>query len=144
VSDIKKFALEAHGKKSLNIIISMIMWLIFLAVETIGQLEKDLEQAREAAHYAEAQEVVGHQTHTRKVEECNQLKAEKDQQALEIETLKSQMAAFGKRSSRPANFLRVSNLPVVDFARFSRVKKYLLYFVQLFYLTGLMNPAMHI
>ena len=44
----------------------------------IGQLEKDLEQAREAARYAEAQEEAGRRTHAQKIDECTQLKAERD------------------------------------------------------------------
>ena len=46
----------------------------------IGQLEKDLQEAREVARYAEVQGEAGHQTPFRKIGECNQLKAEKDQQ----------------------------------------------------------------
>jgi hypothetical protein len=58
----------------------------------IGQLEKDLEQSQEAAYYAEVQEQAGRRTHAQKIDECNQLKAEKDQQKIHGEDFPSSMA----------------------------------------------------
>jgi hypothetical protein len=61
VDDIEKFAHETHGQSNtwpmliiIRVFIEAVCFL--LAAETICQLEKDLEQAREASSYAEAQE----------------------------------------------------------------------------------------
>ena len=76
------------------------MELMFIAAETIGQLEKDLKQAREALQYAESQEQAGHRVLSRSKEDNNKLRTEKEQQAREIESLKAQLAASEEKQKK--------------------------------------------
>jgi hypothetical protein len=73
---------------------------MFIAAETIGQLEKDLKQAREDRRYAESQEQAGHRVLSRSIEDTNKLKAKKEQQAREIEKLKAQLAAAKEKNQK--------------------------------------------
>ena len=77
-------------------------------------LEKDLKQAREDARYSQSQEAAGHRVLKRQTEECNQLKEanaklaeEKDQQGLELEKLKAQLAASEQETKQACEFLAV-------------------------------------
>ena len=63
-----------------------------IAAESINQLQKDLDAAREAQRYAESQQEAGYRVLTRSHEERDKLKAENQQQAQEIQSLKAQLA----------------------------------------------------
>ena len=62
-----------------------------VAAESINQLQKDLDAAREAQRYAESQQEAGYRVLTRSHEERDKLKAEGQQQAQEIKSLKAQL-----------------------------------------------------
>jgi hypothetical protein len=64
----------------------------YVAAESIGQLQKDLDVARESQRYAESQHEAGGRVMTRHIEEKNRLKEENQKQAEEIESLKAQLA----------------------------------------------------
>jgi hypothetical protein len=66
--------------------------MYFVAVESINQLQKDLETAREAQRYAESHREADYRALTRSHEERDKLKAENGQQAQEIQSLKAQLA----------------------------------------------------
>ena len=74
------------------------LWNTFLmkdwsiAAGSIGQLQKELDAAKEAQWYAESQREAGYRVLTRSHEENDKLKAENQQQAQEIENLKAQLA----------------------------------------------------
>jgi hypothetical protein len=55
-----------------------------IAAESINQLQKDLDAAREAQRYAELQQEAGYRVLTRSHEERDKLKAENQQQAQEM------------------------------------------------------------
>ena len=61
----------------------------FVATESIGQLQRDLDAAKESQRYAKAQEAAGRRVITRSHEKKNKLKVEKQQQDEEIERLKT-------------------------------------------------------
>ena len=65
---------------------------------SIGQLEKDLKDAREALQYAESQEQAGRSVLSRKIDDYNKLEDTNEQQALEIERLKAQLSAAEGRN----------------------------------------------
>lgn len=82
------------------------------AAERIGMLEKDLERAREDACYSQSQESAGRRVLGRQTEECNRLKdgnakltEEKNQQGLELEKLKSQLATSEQEAKEACEFL---------------------------------------
>ena len=64
----------------------------YVAAESIGQLQKDLDVARESQRYAESQQEAGCRVLQRHLEEKNRLKEENKQQAEEIKSLKAQLA----------------------------------------------------
>jgi hypothetical protein len=64
----------------------------YVAAESIGQLQKDLDVARESQRYAESQHEAGGHVMTRHIEEKNRFKEENQKQAEEIESLKAQLA----------------------------------------------------
>ena len=64
----------------------------FVAAESIGKLQKDLDAARESQRYAESQYEVGYHSSQQNLEEKKRLQAENRQQAEEIESLKTQLA----------------------------------------------------
>jgi hypothetical protein len=66
--------------------------MYFVAAESINQLQKDPETAREAQRYSESQWEAGYRVLTRSHEESDKLKAENEQQAQEIQSLKAQLA----------------------------------------------------
>jgi uncharacterized protein (DUF3084 family) len=66
--------------------------MYFVVAESINQLQKDLETAREAQRYAESQREAGYHVLTRSREERDKLKAENEQQAQDIQSLKAQLA----------------------------------------------------
>ena len=72
--------------------IPVLMREYFIAAESIGQLQKDLDTARESQRYAESQHEAGRPVLNRSLEEKNQLKAENQRQAEELESLKTQLA----------------------------------------------------
>jgi hypothetical protein len=63
-----------------------------IAAESINQLWKDLDAAREAQRYAESQQEAGYRVLTRSHEERDKLEAKNQQQAQGIESLKTQLA----------------------------------------------------
>ena len=63
----------------------------FLAAESIGQLQKDLDAARESQRYAESQYEAGCLLLQRNPEEKKHLQVENKQQAEDIENLKTQL-----------------------------------------------------
>ena len=71
-----------------------------VAAESINQLQKDLDAAREAQRYVESQQEAGYHVLTRSHEERDKLKAENQQQAQEIESLKTQLALSQKENQR--------------------------------------------
>ena len=72
--------------------IPMLTRWYFLAAKSIGQLQKDLDAARESQRYAESQYEAGCLSSQRNLEEKKCLQAENRQQAKEIESLKTQWA----------------------------------------------------
>ena len=66
--------------------------MVFLAGESIGQSQKDLDAARESQRYAESQYEAGCLSLQRNLEEKKCLQVENKQQAEEIESLKTQLA----------------------------------------------------
>ena len=64
----------------------------YVAAESIGQLQKDLDVARESQQYAESQLEAGHRVLQRHLEEKNHLKEENRQQAEQIESSNAQLA----------------------------------------------------
>ena len=64
----------------------------YIAAESIGQLQKDLDVARESQRYAESQHEAGGRVMTRHIKEKNRYKEENKKQAEEIESLKAQLA----------------------------------------------------
>jgi hypothetical protein len=76
----------------------MKVWSI--AAESINQLQKDLDAAREAQRYVESQQEAGYRVLARSHEERDKLKAEKQQQAQEIESLKTQLAQSQEENKR--------------------------------------------
>ena len=78
---------------------------MFVEVETIGQLEKDLKQAREDLLYAESQQQAGQSVLTRSREDNNELKAKNKQHAQEIERLKAQLAAAEEKNQQTSRAL---------------------------------------
>ena len=71
-----------------------------IAVKSIGELQKDLDVAKELERYAESQHEAGHRVLTRSNEENNKLKAKIQQHAKEIESLKTQLAQALKENQR--------------------------------------------
>jgi hypothetical protein len=71
-----------------------------IAAESINQLQKDLDAAREAQRYAESQQEAGYCVLTRSHEERDKLKAEGQQQAQEIKSLKAQLALSQEENQR--------------------------------------------
>jgi hypothetical protein len=71
-----------------------------IAAESINQLQKDLDAAREAQRYAESQQEAGYRVLTRSHEERDKLKAENQQQAQEIESLKAHLALSQEENKR--------------------------------------------
>lgn len=63
-----------------------------VAADSINQLQKDLKTAREVQRYTESQQEAGYRVLTRSHEERDRLKAEREQQAQEIQSLKAQLA----------------------------------------------------
>ena len=89
-------------------------------------LEKDLERAREDARYSQSQEAAGRRVLGRKTEECDRLKEanaklaeEKNQQGLELEKLKSQLAASEEEVKQACEFLAGNQLPILFYFRLS-------------------------
>ena len=72
----------------------------FIAAESIGQLQKDLDAARESQRYAESQHEAGRCVLNRSLEEKNQLKAENQRQAEELESLKTQLTQSQEENHR--------------------------------------------
>ena len=66
--------------------------MVLLAAESIGQLQKDLDAARESQRYAESQHEAGCLSLQRNLEEKKRLQVENKQQAEDIESLKTQLA----------------------------------------------------
>ena len=62
-----------------------------IVAESINQLQKDLDMARKAQRYAEAQQEAGYRVLSRSHEERDKLKAEGEQQVQEIKSLKAQL-----------------------------------------------------
>ena len=71
-----------------------------IAVESLGQLQKDLDAAREAQRYVESQQEAGHRVLTRSHEEKNKLKAENQKHVEEIKSLKTQLAQALEENQR--------------------------------------------
>lgn len=65
---------------------------LYAAMESIGQLQKDLKSAKEAQGHAEAQEAAGQRVLAQTVDQKNKLEQERDQQAEEIKSLKAQLS----------------------------------------------------
>lgn len=63
-----------------------------IVAEVIGQLKKDLKQARERVIYAKSQRQAHHLVLTRCKEEGNALKEKNDQHVQENERLRAQLA----------------------------------------------------
>jgi hypothetical protein len=95
---VKKFTRESHGKNRTGIVLIKINRASgltkdeFIAAESINQLQKDLETAREAQRYAESQQEAVYRVLSRSHGERDKLKAENQQQAQEIQSLKAQLA----------------------------------------------------
>ena len=73
---------------------------VLIATESIGQLRKDLDAAKESQRYAESQHDAGLRVLKRSHEENNKLKAENQQQAKEVESLKTQLAQALEENQR--------------------------------------------
>ena len=71
-----------------------------IVAESINQLQKDLDMAREAQRYAESQQEAGYRVLSRSHEERDKLKAEGEQQAHEINSLKSHLAQSQEENQR--------------------------------------------
>ena len=72
----------------------------FIAAESIGQLQKDLDTTRESQRYAKSQHEAGRRVLNRSLEEKNQLKAENQRQAEELKSLKTQLAQAQEENQR--------------------------------------------
>ena len=70
----------------------MLMQGYHVSAESIGQLQRDLDVARESQQYAESQLEAGHRVLQHHLNEKNRLKEENRQQAEQIESLKAQLA----------------------------------------------------
>ena len=66
--------------------------MVLLAAESIGQLQKDLDAARDSQRYAESRYEAGCLSLQRNLEEKKRLQVENKQQAEDIESLKTQLA----------------------------------------------------
>ena len=71
-----------------------------IAAESINQLRKDLDTAREAQRYAESQQEAGYRVLSRSHEKRDKLKAESEQQVQEIKSLKAQLALSQEENQR--------------------------------------------
>ena len=71
-----------------------------IAAEALGQLERDLKQAREDLAYAEAQRHANQHVVTQRVSNVNALRAKNARQAQEIESLKTHLAAAEAKNRR--------------------------------------------
>jgi hypothetical protein len=73
---------------------------VFIAAKAIGQLQKDLDAAKETQRYAESQHQAGLRVLKRSQEETNKLKTENQQQAEEVESLKTQLGQVRRENQR--------------------------------------------
>lgn len=124
VEHITTFNGEAAGRIPFSITVVLTRSVVvnpccFLVVEQLGMLKKDLEHAREDAHYSQSQESVGHRVLGHQTMECSRLKdanaklaEEKDQQGQELEKLKSQLDASKQEAKQACEFLAGNQLPV--------------------------------
>ena len=92
----KKFTGKARGELKLWTCINdakapCLTLALFIVAKSIGQLQKDLDAAKESQRYAESQHQAGVQVLKRSHEENNKLKAENQQQVEKLESLKAQL-----------------------------------------------------
>jgi hypothetical protein len=93
---LKKFTSKAHGEgKFLTCMnctnVPCLTPAFFVAAESICQLQKDLDAAKESQRYAESHYQAGLRVLKRSHEENNKLKPDNQHQAKELESLKSQL-----------------------------------------------------